>query len=765
MADIDSGAVASREEKPEPRNDPEFVRSWLEAIEVASKEEKDWRETGDKAVNVFRSRSDKGDGQKRERTFNILHANVETIVPALYNSLPVPDIRRRFNDDDPVGREISELIERCISFSIDNYDFDSHMRAAVMDMELPGRGLSRVRYVPYFDEANENKVYEEVICEHVPWKRFRRGPAQMWTDVPWVAFELFLTREELRRLAPDVADDVDLDCNADGYVEKGDGQNVPDIYKRAHAWEIWDKESRKVIFIAPSYNLKPIYMEDDPLGLTGFFPLPRPLYAIETSDTLVPVTPYEIYRDQAEELERISRRIMVLINALKARGVYDGRMEEIGRLAKAEDNELIPIESAMVYADGGGLEKGILWFPVQVIAVVVEKLYIQREQIKQAIYEITGIADILRGSTNPNETLGAQQLKAQWGSLRIQRKQAEVQRYARDLFRLKAEIIATKFSFETIMMMTGQKYPSMQEKQMAQQAMAQMQQAVQAQQSPPQGQPGQGQPQGQSGPQGGNVVPMRPQAPPPDPTKMKEIQEILSKPSREEIERVLRDDLMRAYRIDVETDSTVRADMTRNVQMMTQFLQGTAQYMQAMGPAVQAGYMGAPEAVAIFASFARNFRLGKQAEDALDKLKEKAESFKPPSPDEGKKEAMQAEMEFRKQETAMRQQEAQGKFQIEQQRLGMEQQDKAARLQMDAADLQARRDAEAEQRAINESSEMTKNRIEQRKLELLEAEHEFKKAIEFERLEIERGKLAITAKAQEEKHEERNSKQEMKEAG
>jgi hypothetical protein len=38
--------------------------------------------------------------------------------------------------------------------------------------------------------------------------------------------------------------------------------------------------------------------------------------------------------------------------------------------------------------------------------------------------------------------------------------QAEVQRFARDLFRLKAEIIAGKFSFDTMMLMTGLNFPT-----------------------------------------------------------------------------------------------------------------------------------------------------------------------------------------------------------------------------------------------------------------------------------------------------------------
>ena len=45
---------------------------------------------------------------------------------------------------------------------------------------------------------------------------------------------------------------------------------------------------------------------DDPLGVEGFFPCPKPLYATTTSDTLVPVPDFVLYQDQAMELDILS---------------------------------------------------------------------------------------------------------------------------------------------------------------------------------------------------------------------------------------------------------------------------------------------------------------------------------------------------------------------------------------------------------------------------------------------------------------------------
>jgi hypothetical protein len=659
-------ATASRDSKQEVnQSDVEFVRAWMDAIELQTKEEGDWRKRADETVKVFRSQSETG--KTKERTFNILHSNIETTVPAIYNSTPVPDVRRRYQDNDPAGKEVADLIERCISYSVDAYDFDNTILSAVQDNELAGRGVTRIRYVPYLNEDESAKVYEEATCEHVQWKNFRRGPGRVWSDVPWEAFELFLSREQLVKLNPKLGNKVNLDCTAEGVQEKSDGTNVKEIFKRAKVWEIWDKDAREVIFIAESMKEQPLRREKDPLGLTGFFCTPRPLYAIDTSDSLVPVIPYDIYRDQAEELEKVSSRIMALVDALKAKGAYDGRMTELGRLAKADDNELVAVENALNYAEGG-LEKAIAWWPIDVIAAVLEKLYVQRDQIKQAIYEITGIADILRGQSDPNETLGAQEIKQQWGSMRIQRKQMEVQRYARDLFRLKAEIIANKFDWQTIQLMTGLKYLPQAQKQQAQQMQAMAQQGGQPIQIPP------------------------------------DVVALLNKPSQEEVEGLLRDDVSRAFRIDVESDSTIRADMTRNQQYMSQFLEGTAQYMQAVGPAVQEGVFPADIAVEIYSAFARNFKLGKQAEDALDRLADQAKKSaqQPPKPDPKaeaekiKAEAVQMkaklDAEAQQQKMQMEAQKGQMELQAQQQKHQMELQKMQAELQMQRDEMQIMRE-------------------------------------------------------------------------
>lgn len=614
MVDIrGSSQYESKAEEEAQATDASFVRMWLDALHLADTEEESWRKKSEETIELYR-------GKKKSttnRSFNILHSNVETICPALYNSTPVLDIRRRYADDDPIGKAVSDILDRAISFSIDAYDFDSVMRGVVKDGELPGRGIARVRYIPTFG-ADGMVAYEEVRCDYVPWRYFRRGPGRTWDDVRWIAYGDFLNREALRDLCGDATDKegkplfevVPLNYTAE--TKQGDRKPAtqePGIFKTALVWQIWDKDARRVVSVCKEYPDAPLAVVDDPLQLEVFFPSPRPYQPVQTTDSLVPIVPYQIYEDHVRELDDVTGRIAKLVKQLRPRFAYaSASSNDFKNWAEADDGEGVPITGIEHLVNEVGLDKAMTWFPLDPTANALKVLVEHRERIKQVIYEVTGIADILRGATNPNETASAQQLKAQWGSLRIQNRQADVARFARDLFRLKAEIISNKFAWQTLSQMTGITAPTAQQKQEAQALLKQAQQQTQQPQAP------------------GMPAPQPIEVPP-------KMQEIASQPSQEEIEQVLRNDVMRAYRIDVESDSTIRGDLTRNQGMMTQFLQGTAQFAQAMAPIVQQSPQSLPAVMEIYSAFARQFKLGRQAEATIDKLAQGAGQPQQPQPD------------------------------------------------------------------------------------------------------------------------------------
>ena len=77
----------------------------------------------------------------------------------------------------------------------------------------------------------------------------------------------------------------------------------------------------------------------------------------------------------------------------------------------------------------GGLQNHIWLVPILEWVNALKELYQSRDQQKNAIYEIIGIADIIRGATNPYETATAQRMKGTVGSGRM----AGVQDFRRQL--------------------------------------------------------------------------------------------------------------------------------------------------------------------------------------------------------------------------------------------------------------------------------------------------------------------------------------------
>lgn len=641
-----------------------FVKMWLDAIDLSTKEEDDWRKKAEKACEEYRGGKD-----AKTSAFNIFHSNIETICPAIYNSTPVPDVRRRYGDDDAVAKIAADIIERAISYSIDNYDFSETVDRFLRDGEITGRGIPRVRYKPTFDKDGL-VAYEEVTCDYVPWKWFRRGPATTWQDMPWIAFGDFLTKEAIADLVGDAFDPklVPLTYIAgdDGKTGKASDQDKS-IFKRGLVWQIWDRDNRRVISICPDYPDRPLKVISDPLKLTGFFPVPRPYTPVISTGSLTPVIPYEIYEGLIGELQTVSTRISRLTKQLRPRGGYGGNADDVKAITEAEDGELVPLTDASMIAqiaNSGGLEKFITWFPMEPTVKALAQLVGQRDLLKQSIYEVTGLSDIIRGSTHASETATAQQLKSQWGSLRIQRRQQEVARIVRDLFRMKAEIISQRFAWSTLSSMTGINVPSNVEREAARAAVAQFQQAAaQAQ-----------------------AVGQQPPAPPADAEK---IQEIANGPSREEVEEIMRSDINRSYRIDIESDSTIRGDMSRNQEMMGNFLQGTAQFAQAMGPLVQQNPAALKPVMEVYASFVRTFKLGKSAEDAIEKVIKAAESAGQSGPQEDPKaQAEQAKVQAEQQRIALQMQADQQKHQLEMEKMQAEAQRDLQKLDIDRQRLE-----------------------------------------------------------------------------
>jgi len=450
---------------------------WHDQLDKAAKVFDKWEKRGKKVVRRYRDERDAIEMPRMK--FNILWSNISVLFPALYGRMAKPEVSRRFMDSDPVGRLASTMLERVVEYEVTQFnDFDSAMRGVVEDRLLPGRGTAWVRYEPIIvgQEAPETTTpkldpqegveitnteeIERVDSAHSPvdyvyWTDFLHSPARTWDEVWWVSRWVYMTPEEGIERFGDVFKNVPLHDQNDDIDAKNPMTAKATYGKKAKVAEIWNKRTKKVCWVAKGYP-QALDERDDPLELEQFFPCPKPLLATTTNGSMIPVPDYCEYEDQAQELDNLTQRIYLLVKACKAVGVFNAEFKELGRLfTEGVDNKLFPVTAWAAMSEKGGLKGAIDMMDTSAIIKTLQQLYQSREVVKQSIYEISGISDILRGSTNANETLGAQQLKANFGSLRLRATQGDVARFATDLFRIKAQIVCKFYPPELIVEMSG----------------------------------------------------------------------------------------------------------------------------------------------------------------------------------------------------------------------------------------------------------------------------------------------------------------------
>ena len=474
---------------------------WYTTIAGYERAYKKWEARADRIVKKYKddSRYDRNPNAR----FNILWSNVQTIQPAIFARLPRPDVSRRFRDNDPIGRVASMMLERALEFEIEHYgDYKSAMNNAVLDRLLGGRGVSWVRYEPHIvgemageaegapddgyqvtedtDEAetegaveteNQERIeYECCPVDYVHWKDFGHTVARTWEEVTAVWRKVYMTRPALvERFGEELGYEIPLDTKPDDL--KQSYKSNDGVYE-AVIYEIWDKETGKVLWLSKSLG-KILDERDDPLGLENFWPCPKPLYSTLTTDSLEPIPDFVIYQDQARELDTLADRIDGLINALKVRGVYDASSSELQRLfSEGENNTLIPVHNWMAFAEKQGMKGAIDLVDIAPFANALMSCYQAMEQVKGQIYELMGIADIQRGQTDPNETLGAQIIKSNNAAGRLKTMQHAVVDFATTLLSIKAQIICNHFTDDTLIKISGAMQLSDQDKQLIPQAIA-----------------------------------------------------------------------------------------------------------------------------------------------------------------------------------------------------------------------------------------------------------------------------------------------------
>lgn len=596
-------------ESEEPKG-PAPAGPWLDRIKDYQTTFQKWADQC-KNLDKLYSRKERSDAADRE--YAIFWANVEVLKPAVYARPPVPVVAPRFKDNNPVALAASEMLERASVVNFEQEDLNGLMQAVRDDFLMYARGTGWARLA----EVNGKQA---VTYDHVAGCDFAHDMQRSWRIVAWAARRAHLTSKEGVARFGETFKNVPL-------KKQDENAAVAQKTDKAAVWEIWDKASGKVIWVAEDHT-DVLDEQDAFLSLAGFFPCPAPAYGTLIPGGLIPVPEILQYKDQIEEINEYTARIAALSQSLRMKGFYAAGQgdisEAIETAIKSIDDRatMIPI-SSMAALGPGGFKDSIVWFPVGEVITLIQALVELRRVVIEDVYQITGISDIVRGSTDAGETATAQQIKSQWGSLRIRERQNELVRFARDMTRITAEIMAENFAPETLAAMSQTDLPTQAQKQQAQMAVQQAQMAQQ---------------QGQQAP--------------PAPEPPKEAVDALKKPSLEEVIQFLRNDKVRGFTIEIETDSTIQPDEDAEKQRRVEFVGAVGGLFQQAAPIVMQAPQLGPFMGAVLKFAADGFRAGRSLGGAIDNLTEMLDAMaekaqQPSEPDP----AMQIELEGKKADT------------------------------------------------------------------------------------------------------------------
>lgn len=599
--------MSDDETSANPVDDAKLVKEWLNRIQATDRYFEKWFNRASRIVTRYRDERDDLETSKKVRRFNILWSNIQTLGPAVYAKPPKMNVSRRYHDRDPLARISSMVLERAVDYEMDCSGFDEAMTQVRDDYLLVGRGTFWQRYEPTIikeptighnggppldDEGAETggnqsalaaalgptdpdgaqeSFEERLVGEHAPldyvhWKDFLHDPAPIWKRVGWVARRVLMSKEDAtKRFGEEKAALLSYshryrkDENKTRKVsDAGDTQD-----DMALVWEIWDKPSQQAMWLSPDVQTQFLDRLDDPLGLRDFFPCPRPLYATLTNDRLIPIPDYALYQDQAQPLDELTERISLIVKAIAVRGAYDKSNKQLADLLNERpENFLVPVDNWAAFAEKGGLKGQISFVPLDQLTGVLSQLIAERNVLKQDIYEITGISDIVRGASMASETATAQRIKGNFASLRLNDRKKAVTTFARDALRLTAEVISEHFEPQTIRAISG--FDQMTE--------------VQDRKA-----------------KGENIDQL--------------FQQVID---------MLRNDPMRFTHLDIETDSMVEADQAQEQQDRIQFLTAAGGFLE---KAVAAGQQ-APELIPLLMQMLmfgiRGFKAGQELEESFE---------------------------------------------------------------------------------------------------------------------------------------------------
>lgn len=427
------------------------VENWIKKIHRTEKKYADYYEKiRDIRLNYK--------NEKSKNKQNIFWATIETLKPFLYFKEPKIYIEQKEKSGPAFLSVACRILEKALAWNMEKIDFDSIMKYVRNDFLLFGFGAAFERYVPTFQECvlQENghdvslKVLkdEKIETVYINPEDFLADTDKVciWEDCHWIARKIVMTPQEIE--------------------QQFGGQIFHNIQKRTSGvefetisvYEIWDKVDRRILYLAPEYPFEFLKIKEDIFGLEEFWTMPKPLLATLANDSIIPVPDFEQLKPLLDELSGVTGRMQLLMQAIKVTGAYDSSFPELANILN-KDVTLVALSDFERLKENGGLKGVVDFAPIDQYVSALCVLANRKEDIMKQIYDMTGVSDIMRGTSDKAETATAVEKKTNFGTLRNQDRQNDMIRFMTDLFRMKAEMICTCFTREHLKMFADPETP------------------------------------------------------------------------------------------------------------------------------------------------------------------------------------------------------------------------------------------------------------------------------------------------------------------
>lgn len=422
------------------------VLKWVNRI---SKAEKKWDEYHQLIDDIRKYYTNHNKKNKQ----NIFWSSIETLKPFIYFKAPTPYIQRKDKKQNPVLDCACAMLEKALNWDLESFDFDGVVKYARNDFLLSGLGLVYEKLNPKFEKVQvptedgfiEQDVLQEVKVEtqYFDPKKFicDCSNVKVWEDVDWVAQIIDMTKQDVvDQFGKEIKDLLFNPANREE-VEKDSSTKV---------YKIWDKREKKILYLSNEVKDRFLREDSDVLNIEGFYPFPKPVFATLANNGVIPTPDYSEIKCLLDELDGVNSRMKLTMQALKVSGAYDSSFPELANIL-SKDVALVSVSDFAKLREKGGLSGCVDFMPIEQYIRALETLAERRQMLVNSIYEITGVSDIMRGNSDPNETATAVTKKTNFGTLRNQDRQNDFQRFLTDLLKIKAEIICEQMPAEQLM--------------------------------------------------------------------------------------------------------------------------------------------------------------------------------------------------------------------------------------------------------------------------------------------------------------------------